>query len=233
MKVILNSDNRVNSTHESAVWTLSEAFHSNTQFRVRSAIIPNTSPSFRVGENTLVIGGVNVSVPAQKRYSTMAAFLLDLNAAVVGASIPNVSSLVFSFDTEEGCLVFTYTSSASWAIVANERFGVQSQIMPAATNVTLPFGGIFSLVPYKAILLSSNSLMTHDVRSSNDIGSAVALIPMTGNFGDLVVYQNENGEYMKLTAGATVDRVHLMLRDEKGRTVDLQDQSWLIELEII
>ena len=64
-------------------------------------------------------------------------------------------------------------------------------------------------------------------------GGRRAMIPMTGTFGDLVVYQNENGEYMKLTAGATVDRVHLMLRDEKGRSVDLQEQSWLIELEII
>jgi len=233
MKVILNSENRINSTHESAVWTLSEAFHSNTQFRVRSAIIPNVSPSFRVGENTLVIGGVNVSVPTNKRYATMAAFLLDLNAAVVGASISNVSSLVFSFNTDEGRLYFTHTSSANWTIAANSRFDVQAQSITAGTNVTLPFGGIFSLVPYKAILLSSNSLMTHDVRSSNDIGSAIAMIPMTGVFGDLVVYQNENGEYMKLTVGATVDRVHLMLRDEKGREIDLQDQSWLIELEII
>ena len=69
--------------------------------------------------------------------------------------------------------------------------------------------------------------------AQNDIGSAIALIPITGKFGDLVTYQNENGEYMKLTAGATVDRIHLMLRDEKGRSVDLQEQSWLIELEII
>ena len=71
------------------------------------------------------------------------------------------------------------------------------------------------------------------VQPFTTVRSPRSLIPMTGSFGDLVTYQNENGEYMKLTAGATVDRVHLMLRDEKGRTVDLQDQSWLIELEII
>ena len=236
MKVILNSANRVSSTPENCVWILSEEIHSATQFRVRQCIIPNVSPSFRFDgvEDTLVLGGVSVKIPANKRYTTMPSFLADLNSAVALASIPNVTSLVFTFDADEGCLYYTHTSSANWTVAANARYGdLQSSIVTAGTAVTLPFSSIFSLPPYKAILLSSNSLMTDDVRSSTDLGSAIAMIPIRGAFGDVVTYQNENGEYMRLNAGSTLSRIHMILRDESGREISLQGQDWLIELEII
>jgi hypothetical protein len=164
----------------------------------------------------------------------MSTFLIDLNASVAAVTIPNVSSLVFAFDEEKGVLKFTHTSSSNFTIAANARFGVPNPVtVTAGTSQVVEFEGIFSLLPYKSLLLSSNSLMTDDVRSSTELGTAFACVPMTGSFGDVVVYQNENGEYMKLNAGQTIYRIHVMLRDEKGVLIDLNEQSWLIELEIL
>ena len=234
MKVILNSEHRTNSSNENCVWDLTEPIHHSTQFRVRQVIVPNTSYSFRASEATLVIGGVDVVVPTNKRYKQMSTFLIDLNAAVAAVTIPNVSSLVFGFDEEKGVLTFTHTSSFFFGFGPSARFGVPIGLTVApGTAAVGEFRGIFSLLPYKSLLLSSNSLMTDDVRSSTELGTAFACIPMTGNFGDIVVYQNENGEYMKLNAGQTIYRVHCMLRDEKGNQVDLNEQSWLNELEIL
>ena len=234
MKVILNSDNRTNLQNENCVWDLTEPIHASTQFRVRQVIVPNTSYSFRASEATLVIGGVNVVVPTNKRYKQMSTFLIDLNASVGAVTIPNVSSLVFAFDEEKGVLKFTHTSSTSFTITANSRFGVPNPVtVNAGTAQVVIFEGIFSLLPYKSLLLSSNSLMTNDVRSSTELGTAFACVPMTGSFGDVVVYQNENAEFLKLNAGTTIYRIHVMLRDEKGVQVDLNEQSWLIELEIL
>jgi len=234
MKVILNSQHRTNLQNENCVWDLTEPIHHSTQFRVRQVIVPNTSYSFRGSEATLVIGSVDVVVPTNKRYKQMSTFLIDLNAAVAGVNIPNVSSLVFAFDEEKGVLKFTHTSSTNFTINKNTRFGVPNALtVSAGTSQVVEFEGIFSLIPYKSLLLSSNSLMTNDVRSSTELGTAFACVPMTGAFGDVVVYQNENGEYMRLSAGNSIYRVHVMLRDEKGVQVDLNEQSWLIELEIL
>jgi len=234
MKVILNSEHRTNLQNENCVWDLTEPIHHSTQFRVRQVIVPNTSYSFRASEATLVIGGVNVAVPTNKRYKQMSTFLIDLNAATAAVTIPNVSSLVFAFDEEKGVLKFTHTSSTNFTIAANARFGVPSALtVSAGTSQVVEFEGIFSLLPYKSLLLSSNSLMTDDVRSSTELGTAFACVPMTGAFGDVVVYQNENGEYLSLNAGSTIYRIHVMLRNEKGVQVDLNEQSWLIELEIL
>lgn len=234
MKVILNSENRINSSNENCAWDLTEPIHHSTQFRVRQVVVPNVSYSFRHDEATLTIGGVALTVPINKRYKTTTSFLTDLNAAVAAVSIPNVTSLVFTFLEEKGVLGFTYTSTASFTIAANARFGLtKSTTYPSGTAQSVEFTGIFSLLPYKSLLLSSNTLMTNDVRSSTELGTGFAMIPMTGSFGDVVVYSNENGEYMKLNAGETINRIHVMLRDERGVLVDLNGQSWLIELEIL
>lgn len=234
MKVILDSSDRVSGLHENCVWQLTHPIHNISRFRVRQVIIPNTSPSFSASNNTLTIGGVAVSLSLSKRYTSTSSFVADLNAAVASVTIPNVSSLVFSADADEGKLTMTWTSSASFIISANKRFGLDNGINFApGTAQVFTFPHLFSLLPTKTIHLSSSSLATDDVRSSTEIGQVFAVCPLKGAFGDLVVRENSTDDMMKLVSTSSISRIHIILRDEDGDVLNLQNSNWSIELEFL
>ena len=237
MKVILDSNDRVpgfQSTHESCIWQLTHPIHNVSRFRVRQVIIPNTSPSFSASNNTLTIGGVPVSLSLTKRYTSSSSFVTDLNSAVTSVTIPNVSSLVFSSNADEGKLTMTWTASAPFVIKANKRFGNDLDVTYAAgTSQTFTFPHVYSLLPTKTIQLSSSSLATDDVRSSTEIGQVFACVPLKGAFGDLIVRENSTDDMMKLVSTASISRIHIILRDEDGQVINLQNSNWSIELEFL
>lgn len=237
MKVILDSNDRVpgfQATHENCIWQLQHPLHNVSRFRVRQCCIPNTSPTFNESNNSLVIGGVAVSLSLSKRYTSSSSFITDLNAAVTSVTIPNVSSLVFSSNADEGKLTMTWTASAPFVIKANKRFGANIDVTYAAgTSQTFTFPHVFSLLPYKAIHLSSSSLATDDVRSTTNIDQVFATIPIKGAFGDLIVRENSTDDMMRLISTSSISRIHVILRDDEGQVVNLQNASWLIELEFL
>jgi len=231
MKVILNTkDRQLHTSTSNPMWILSEPIHNYTSLKLSKCIIPNVLYSFDENNNKITINGITGNIPTNKRYKLMSSCIADLNSSV--PVIPNVSSFVFSFLEEQGILRITYTSTVNIQIKKNVRLGLPADAnLQAGSNLTYDFPNLFSLQNTNVIYACINSFNTDDTRSSLGFTTILGSIPVSGIFGDVSVYMNDDeSSYVEIQGADTISTIHMTFRDAYGNIINLRGQDITIEL---
>ena len=236
--ITLNSRYRESGSRDSATWLIDDPIHHVQMCRVVSAQIPNSFYTFGPDgtDAFLEVNGVKLELSNSKVYTDGAAIATALNTSQ--PTIPNVTSLVFTYNILTKKLNFTYNSTVNLVFSKNERLGIVNQrpgnvvgntFLASATG-TGEFDGILDLVPVKSIHINAPSLPT-STHCSNGLTSIVAVVPMLGaTWGGIEYWTPPVAEWLPMTAGETVSRIGLELRDQDGRRVDTNGAEWEVQL---
>ena len=236
--IVLNSRFRESGTREQSTWLIDDPIHHVQMVRVVSAQIPNTFYTFGPdGENASIeVNGVKGSLSNFQVYSNGAALATALNSAL--GAIPNVTSLTFTYNSNTKKLNFTYNSTVDLVFSKNERLGIVNQragdagtaTFLASSTGTGEFAGILDMVPVKSVHINAPSLPT-TTHNTNGLTSIIATVPMLGAaWGSIEYWTPPVAEWLPLTAGETVSRIGLELRDQDGRRVNTNGADWEIQL---
>lgn len=147
-------------------------------------------------------------------------------------SVTNVSSFAFSFLAEEGVLRVTYTSSVDIVFQKNVRLGLlNTTTLPLGTNKTFDLPGIFSLFNSNVIYCCINNFATDDCRTSLGYGTILGCVPVSGAFGDLATYSNDDeSSYIEIQGTDTISSVSLTFRDGNGDIIESKNEQIVVEM---
>ena len=236
--ITLNSRYRESGSRESPTWLLDDPIHHVQMCRVVSVQIPNSFYTFGPdGQDTVIeCNGVKGTLSNSQVYADGAALATALNSAL--GTIANVTSLTFTYNQLTKKLDIAYNSSVDLVFKKNERLGVVNQrpgdaataTFSASSTGTGSFDGILDLIPVKSIHLNAPSLPTN-AHSTNGLTSIVAVVPMLGAaWGSLEYWQPTVAEWLPVTAGETISRICIELRDQDGRRVNTNGAEWEVQL---
>ena len=230
MKLVLHTKDKLSHTSTAnPTWELANIYEYN-YVKVSQFIVPNVFSSFDSTNNFITLNGIIGNISTQKRYSTMASCISDLNNAV--PTVPNLTSFIFSFNQDLGTLKITYTATASILMKANERLGLlEDLVLSVGTNQTRDLPNIFSLSNTNVIYVCINGFTTNDSKSSLLFGNILATIPLTEGFGGLTHYQDtDESSYIQIEGTDSISTINLSFKDSNGMLVDLKNQHVVVEL---
>ena len=235
MKLILNTkDREKHTTVGNPSWVMRPNIEEFTQLKVSKMIIPDILYSFSNKTNSIIVNNITCSFPTNKRYSEMSDCISDMNAsmAAIISSITNVSSIVFSFLENEGCLKITYTSTVPIQIKANPRLGISDDIvLVSGTGATYDFKNNFSLMNSKAVYVSTNNITTRDVRNTLEYGNVICCCPLSGGFGNISVMEDhDESSYITMEGNDVWSTISLSIYDGYGDLVNMRGEDIIIEL---
>ena len=230
MKLILNTkDREIFTSTADPTWHLEEPIYDYHYIKLSQCIIPNVLSSFDSNNNYISLNGTKGLMPTNKRYSTMAGCISDLNANK--PTVANLTSFAFSFLDDIGVLRVTYTATANITMDANVRLGLpNSVVLTAGTNKTFDFPNIFSLQNTNVVYLCINNFATDDCRTSTGFGNIIGVIPLSGMFGDVSVYKcDDESSYIEIQGTDSITSVNLSLKDGQGNIIDMKGENYTLE----
>jgi hypothetical protein len=226
--------------------TLSVPVIKAKRLRVLSANFPNLLMPFGTDDNTFRIfsatstgiGGTEFTITfaTNIRWNTMSDFITYFNGRLAVAS-PSAAPFTASYDSSGNKIRITHNTANTsmfipkWTYTnANFRLGYTSVTGIGATAS----GGAFAVLNadgFPNVFLRCNSIyvtsnISVDSNNDSNIGNIIARIPITGNYGELVNYENVHSEFSAPIFTERIKDISIQLLDENYQPLQLPNNAY-------
>jgi hypothetical protein len=226
--------------------TLSVPVIKAKRLRVLSANFPNLLMPFGADDSTFKIrsgsstdtGGTEYTITfaTNIRWNTMTDFITYFNTRFTNAS-PSAAPFTASYDSSGNKIKIT-TSAINTAMFiprwtyTNSNFrlgytsvtgvGVAASVSATSSITADGFPNVF--LRCNSIYVTSN--ISVDSNNDSNIGNIIARIPITGNYGELVNYENVHSEFSAPVFTERIKDISIQLLDENYQPLQLPNNAY-------
>jgi hypothetical protein len=181
-------------------------------------------------------GGVayDINFSTSIRWTTIADFVTYFNSLLTAVSAP----FTVTYTTNSNKLTITHNTANTamyiprWSYTnANFRLGFTSVV---GLGVAAPGAGLYASVTadgFPNVFLRCNSVyvtsnISVDSNNDSNVGNIIARIPITGNYGELVNYENVHSEFSAPVFTERIKDVSIQLLDENYQPLALPNNAY-------
>ena len=223
--------------------TLSVPVIKAKRLRVLSANFPNLlmpfgadDKAFRIYSGTSTgVGGTayDINFSTTIRWNTISDFVTYFNSLLTAQSAPftvsytsNTNKLTITHSTANTAMFiprWTY-QNANFRLGFTSVTGLGAAATPSVTNAFTADGFPNVFLRCNSIYVTSN--ISVDSNNDSNIGNIIARIPITGNYGELVNYENVHSEFSAPVFTERIKDISIQLLDENYQPLGLPNNAY-------
>lgn len=231
----MTSKDRISGTSSNFYITIYPTDASHDRVYLQSAVIPKTYDTIPSDDNTFTLteaGGGSATVTMTVGYYRTAVLVTTLKAALDAASplgrtysvsVPGVAAV------DTGKLTISYTGTAGATTLTFGSNSRLSAIFGCDSTQSLSSDGSATVLPYNYDLRGNDVLIIHAPDLVQDPTGVLAVIPVNAISGSNITYTSTSRSGREVRPNRSNTYV-FVLRDENGRTVDLNGVDMTLQL---
>lgn len=230
---ILNIDSSLRTSGNSSNFTMfiKSDLRIQRRFKLIDIVIPNTyypvnnlnnKLYWQDSTNAFITSIIPVGSYTPSQLATVIGVVMSADSPggnIITVTTNNIISK-FNFATDTANLTFPPNNITT----INKVIGINTDtLQQITTNANMPY--IFNTSGCNEYYLRSNlqtSDLTHTANGRNDV---LMTIPVTVNFGGLIIYESERLWYYQ-TNPKVINGLYFRLTDKHGNVIDLNGQDW-------